>query len=154
MLNVRTLDQAGLRTGQVTTIVLLLAAFIVGRSAWPLVAFVGIAQLMGAFALPAAPYRLFYQFLRQAKVLQPNPQPDNPEPHRFAMGIGAAFNLSAAIALLSGATMLAWVLVWIVILLANLNYWGRFCVGCWMYYQLNRLGVPGFTAAPIENTQP
>ncbi|MCC6805526.1 MAG: DUF4395 family protein, partial [Anaerolineae bacterium] len=47
------------------------------------------------------------------------------------------------------AAALAWVLVWIVIALANLNFWVNFCAGCWVYYQLNRLGIPGFVHAPI-----
>ncbi|MBK9747971.1 MAG: DUF4395 family protein [Chloroflexi bacterium] len=42
-------------------------------------------------------------------------------------------------------------LVWIVIVLANLNFWLNFCVGCLMYYQLNRFGVPGFKYAPIPD---
>jgi len=55
----------------------------------------------------------------------------------------------ATILLLIGATAPAWALVWIVIALANLNFWINFCAGCWMYYQLNRLGVPGFVHAPV-----
>jgi hypothetical protein len=41
------------------------------------------------------------------------------------------------------------VLVGIVLVLANLNFWLNFCAGCWMYYQLNRLGIKGFTRSPI-----
>jgi hypothetical protein len=39
--------------------------------------------------------------------------------------------------------------VWILIALANLNFWVNLCVGCMMYYQLNKLGVPGFTRRPV-----
>jgi hypothetical protein len=34
--------------------------------------------------------------------------------------------------------------------LAALNLFAGICVGCLMYYQLNRLGISGFTAAPIQ----
>ncbi|NJL57009.1 DUF4395 domain-containing protein [bacterium] len=79
----RRVDQTGLKTGQALTIVLLLAAFVL--DAWLLVALVALAQLMGALALPFAPYRLFYQHVvKPTGVVKPNVQPDNPEPHRFA----------------------------------------------------------------------
>ena len=44
------------------------------------------------------------------------------------------------------------VLVGIVVVLANLNFWLNFCLGCWMYYRLNRLGVPGFQAVSQTTT--
>ena len=58
--------------------------------------------------------------------------------------------LAALCLLLAGVSAIAWVLVAIVIALANLNFWLNFCMGCWMYYQFNRLGVPGFTVSPIQ----
>jgi hypothetical protein len=149
--SLRNVDQTGLKTGQALTILLLIAAFVL--DSWLLVAFVAIAQLFGALALPFAPYKLFYQkVLKPSGLVQPNVQPDNPEPHRFAMLVGALFNGVATLALLGGIPLLAWVLVGIVIVLANLNFWLNFCLGCWMYYQFNRLGIPGFTAAPIQES--
>jgi uncharacterized membrane protein len=65
------------------------------------------------------------------------------------MLVGSIFNAAATIALLANAPALAWVLAGIVVVLANLNFWIDFCMGCWMYYQFNRLGMPGFTHAPI-----
>ena len=41
-------------------------------------------------------------------------------------------------------------LAWLVIGLAALNLFVGFCAGCFVYYRLNRLGVPGFTQSPIE----
>jgi hypothetical protein len=145
--DVQTLDQTGLKTGQATTILLLLLAFVL--NAWPLVALVAIAQLLGALAVPFAPYRLLYRGLRSLGLLKPNPQPDHPEPHRFAMAVGTVFNAVGAIMLVVGLPIVGWTLVWIVIALANLNFWANFCLGCWMYYRLGQLGVPGFTASPI-----
>lgn len=147
----RILDQTGLKTGQALTIILLIAAFVLDF--WPLVAFVGIAQLLGALNLPFAPYRLIYRYIvKPSGLVQPNPQPDNPEPHRFALLVGAAFNFAATVALLMGVPAVGWVLVGIVVALANLNFWLSFCLGCWMYYQFNRLGVPGFDRAPIHES--
>lgn len=144
----RRVDQAGLKVGQASTIVLLAAGFILNF--WPLVTFVAIAQLLAALDSPYAPFRLLYvNVLKPRGIVQPNPQPDNPEPHRFAQGVGAGFNFTATLALLAGAPAVGWVLVGIVIVLANLNFWANICVGCLMYYQFNRLGVPGFSQAPL-----
>lgn len=147
----RKVDQTGLKVGQAATIILLLVGFVL--NGWLLVAFVAVAQLLGAFDAPYAPYRLFYQqVIKPSNTVKPNVIIDNPEPHRFAMLLGGIMNGVAAILLLAapGASTAAWVLVWIVIALANLNFWLNFCVGCLIYYQLNRLGVPGFTHAPIQ----
>lgn len=144
----RQVDQTGLKTGQALTIILLVLAFVLNAPA--LVAFVALAQLLGAADAPFAPYRLIYQHILRGRVLQPKPTPDNPEPHRFALLVGGIFNTVATLALLAGASTLAWVLVGIVVVLANLNFWLDFCLGCWMYYQFNRLGVPGFSVAKIK----
>lgn len=142
-------DQNGLKTGQALTIILLVLAFVL--NSWMLVSFVAIAQLLGGLGLPFAPYRLIYQnIVKPSGIVKPRIEADNPQPHRFAMLVGAVFNGVATIALLLSAGLIGWTLVWIVIALANLNFWLNFCLGCWMYYQFNRLGVPGFTVSPLE----
>ena len=143
---IRKLDQNGLKTGQALTIVLLVVGYVF--NSWHLVAFVGLCQLLGALGVSLAPFRLFYQYLvKPTGLIKPRIEPDNPEPHRFSMLIGTIFNWSAAIALIMNAPVVGWVLVGIVIVLANVNFWLNFCVGCWFYYRLNRLGVRGFTAS-------
>lgn len=147
--SLRRVDQTGLKTGQALTIILLVLGFVL--NSWVLVAFVAVAQLLGAFDAPFAPYRVIFQrVIKPSGIVKPNIISDNPEPHRFAMLVGGIFNATATLALWVGVPALAWVLVWIVIALANLNFWLNFCMGCWMYYQFNRLGVPGFTHAPIH----
>jgi hypothetical protein len=146
----RKVDQTGLKTGQAITIVVLLLAFVL--NSWLLVAVIALAQLLGALNLPYAPYRVIYtRIVKPSGIAKPNVIADNPEPHRFAMLVGAIFNGAATLALLAGAPAVGWALVWIVIALANLNFWLNFCAGCWMYYQFNRFGVPGFTHAPLTN---
>lgn len=141
-------DQNGLKTGQALTILLLILAFVL--ESWVLVALVGLAQLLGALDVPFAPYRLFYQsIVKPSGLVKPNIQMDDLKPHRFAMLLGAIFNGLATVALLTGFAGVAWVLVGIVVVLANLNFWLNFCLGCWLYYQLNRLGVPGFNQAEV-----
>lgn len=147
--SLRKVDQNGLKTGMAITIVLLIAAFILNSPL--LVAIVAVCQLIGAAALPFAPYKLIYDYaVKPAGIVRPKVITDNPEPHRFAMLVGGIFNLAGVLLLLAGMTAAGWVPVWIVIALANLNFWLNFCAGCWMYYQFNRLGVPGFTVSPIK----
>jgi hypothetical protein len=143
----RKVDQTGIKTGLALTIGLLLLAFILNW-AW-LALLVGLAQLLGALEAPFAPYRLIYQALKAQGILQAKVITDNPEPHRFSMLVGALFNFVGGGLVLAGVGA-GWGLVWVVIILANLNAWLNFCLGCWMYYQFNKLGVPGFTVAPIN----
>jgi hypothetical protein len=148
MAALRKVDHNGLKTGQALTIILLLVGWVLNSPL--LVAIVAVAQLLGALDVPYAPYRLIYQrVVKPSGLVKPHVINDNPEPHRFAMLIGAIFNGAATVLLLAGVPVVAWALVWIVIALANLNFWLNFCAGCWMYYQFHRLGLPGFTQAPV-----
>ena len=147
--SLRKVDHNGLKTGQALTIALLIIGFVL--DSWVFVAFVAIAQLLGGFGLPFAPYRLIYHyFVKPSGLIKPHIVDDNPEPHRFSMFVGTAFNGIASIALLLGAPAVGWALVWTVIVLANLNFWLNFCLGCWFYYQFNRYGIPGFDQTPIQ----
>ena len=147
----RRVDQSGLKVGQVITIITLLIAFIISSPL--LVALVAIAQLLGGLNSPYAPYRLIYQkLLKPAGIVKPNVIPDNPEPHQFAMLVGAIFNGVGAALIWLGIPVAGWVLVWVVNALANLNFWLNFCLGCWMYYQFHKLGIPGFTQAPLSGS--
>jgi hypothetical protein len=147
--SVRKVDHTGLKTGMAITIVLLIVGFIV--NSWLLVAFVAIAQLLAGIDAPFAPYRLIYQrVVKPSGIVKPHVVDDNPEPHRFAMLVGGILNGVATVLLITGVPVAAWVLVAIVVALANLNFWLNFCLGCWMYYQFNRIGVPGFTVSPLS----
>lgn len=141
------LDAHALKFGNGATIVLLLLAFVLNMPL--LVAFVALAQLLGGLNLSFAPYRLAYQAALRAQLLRPKVMVDNAEPHRFAMLVGAGFNGVGAGLLLAGAEA-GWLPVAVVVVLANLNFWLNFCLGCWMYYQLNRLGVPFFRVSPVQ----
>jgi MoaD family protein len=144
-------DHAALRANQAAIIGLLLAAFI-GDAAW-LAGAVGAVMLLGmAFGRPG--FLFVYRALRSARLLRPDVIPDNPEPHRFAQGLGGAVLLAGLAGGLSGSPALAWIASWLVIALAALNLFAGFCVGCAFYYWLNRLGVPGFRKAPPPGTFP
>ena len=62
-------------------------------------------------------------------------------PKRFAQGIGLVFSLGASIAWLSGADVVAIVLIAALTVAASLEAFAGFCLGCTIFGQLMRLGV-------------
>lgn len=148
----RKVDHAALRTNQAFIIGLSLLAFIFNL---PLVAgLVGLLMLLGT-VLGKPGFGFLYRWVfKPLGWVKPDPVEDNPEPHRFAQGFGSVVLLGGVVSLLLGGTTFGWVLVWVVIALAALNLFGGFCVGCAMYYWLNRLQVPGFSKTPPPGTLP
>jgi len=57
-----------------------------------------------------------------------------PGPRRTAQGMAAAFNLGAAIALLSGALPVAWLLQAMLVVAFSALLFGRFCLGAYVYH--------------------
>ena len=145
----RKVDHSSLKVNQAFIIAFLALAYVLD-SIW-LVIFVAAVMLLGT-AVPALSLfkRVYQHALRPAGLVKPNVIIDNPEPHRFAQGFGGVVLLGAIAALFGGATALGWALVGLVIVLAALNLFLGFCAGCFVYYHLHRLGVPGFARGPIE----
>jgi hypothetical protein len=81
--------------------------------------------------------------------VRPNVIPDHHEPHRFAQGVGGVLALTATVLLLLGQAAVGWGLAWFHIVLAALNLFAGFCLGCFVYYRMNQLGVPGFKRSRI-----
>ncbi len=145
----RKVDHSALRTNQAFIIALLLIAFIV-NAPW-LVAFVAFVMLLGTFVPRLSLFKAVYVYvLKPRGLVSPDVKADNPEPHLFAQGVGGTFLAVATIAFVLGASFVGWALMWIVIGLASLNLFAGICVGCLMYYWFNRLGVPGFKYARIQ----
>ena len=92
-------------------------------------------------------FRALYQrIVLPLRWLRPHVLDDDPAPHRFAEGVGAAFLGLGWIALISGASVVGWVLVLLVAVLALVNVVFDFCAGCFVYYQLRRFGLIGRAA--------
>ncbi len=145
----RRVDHSALRVNQAFIIGLLGLALLLG--AIPLVAFVAAVMVIGTIWPGAGLFKRIYQhLLKPAGLVQPDIRPDNPEPHRFAQGVGGVCTALGTLALLAGATVPGWALVGLVIVLAALNLFAGWCAGCTLYYWLSRLGVPGFDRQPLE----
>ena len=141
----RPVDHAALRTNQSVIIGLLVAAFV--ADAPVVVAGVGLLMLVGA-ARSRPAFGWFYSWLRRGRLVRPDVVPDNPEPHRFAQTLGAAFLILASASFALGWAVAGWTLTALVALLAAVNLFAGICVGCAIYYWLARFHVPGFSKSP------
>jgi molybdopterin converting factor small subunit len=144
-------DHNALRVNQAFIISLLILAYLF-NSAW-LAACVALVLIAGAF-LRRPGFKPAYDLFKQFGLLKPDVVADNPEPHLFSQGLGAVFVSGGALSLWVGAAGLGWGLCWLVVGLAALNLFGGFCAGCFVYYWLNRVNVPGFVKAPPPHTFP
>ena len=134
------IDYSALRFNQACIIALLALAFL--SDAWILVAFVALVMAVGTLIPNAGLFKRLYQhLLRPAGLLKPVPVADDVRPHLFAQGVGALFLIASTLALLGGAASLGWILSGIVIALASINLFAGFCVGCFLHYQLARVGI-------------
>ncbi|MCL4265040.1 MAG: DUF4395 family protein [Anaerolineae bacterium] len=148
-MSTRKVDQSALKVNQAFIIGLLVLAFLLD-AVW-LVVLVAVVMLVGT-AVPALGLfkRIYQHILQPAGIVKPQVIEDNPQPHRFSQGLGGVFVTLATLALLTGLPTVGWALVWLVVILAGLNLFLGFCAGCFMYYQLHKLGVPGFRVSPIR----
>lgn len=97
----RQVDQSAIRTKQAVVAGLLIVAFVMDSML--LVSLVAAAMWLGFLAPRAAPFVLVYHhLLRPVGLVRPRVVPDNPEPHRFAGGVGAACVTGSALALYAG----------------------------------------------------
>ena len=146
----RQVDQNALKSNQAFIIAFLLLAFI--SDFWPLVAFVALVMLAGTAVPRLALFQQIYRHvLRPLGLVEAQVIADNPEPHRFAQGMGGTVLAAATVAFLAGTAIAGWALVWMVVALAALNLFLGFCAGCFIYYQLNRVGVPGFNQTRVAD---
>ena len=147
----RRVDHTAIRVSQAFTIGMLVLSFILNSQ--PLVGVMAVVLLVGgAFPRAALFKQMYQQILRPVGLLRPDVVVDDPEPHQFAMWLGGTFVLLALAALLLGLTVVGWALVWLVVFLASANLFLGFCAGCFLYYQLNHYGIPGFRHSRIGRT--
>ena len=141
-INNQVIDQNELQVHRFLSIITLLIAFVLDQ--WELVALQGVIFGLAFLNLKFSPYvALYHHVLRPSGLVHPDPRQDNMEAHRFATIIGLLVSLSAAYLLATGYAAIGWALVWLIIVLAIIAFFG-WCAGCFMYYMLNRLGLKGF----------
>ncbi len=146
-------DHSALRANQSLVILLPVLAFIFNLP-W-LVAITAVVMLIGSFVLHGPGFGFLYKsVLKPSGLVKADVVQDNREPHVFAQGMGGVFLTIATVLLYLGVSVVGWALSWLVIALAALNLFGGFCVGCAIYYWLNRINVPGFVKTPPAGSFP
>ncbi len=150
-INLEPTNHNAIRVNQAIIIGLLILAFIVNLPV--LIGIVSAIMLIGtAFGFPG--FYPLYRFLHKLKLIDADILLDNKEPHRFAQGFGGIVLALAFWLFGLHLETIHWLLSWVVVFLAALNLFVGFCMGCALYYWLQRLGVPGFSKAPPPNTIP
>lgn len=133
-------DHNAIKFNQVSLTVVAVAAFLLDQR-W-LVGILAVILAAGTARPQWGLFRVLYQRVAlPLGLLRPHLVADDPAPHRFAQGVGAAFLVLSWIALAAGSPVLGWVLNLLVAVLAMANVLLNFCAGCFAYYQLRRFGV-------------
>lgn len=144
-------DHAEIKLGQIFTMLMSVAAFALSEPKW-LIALGAIFLITGVFR-PFSPFVLIYRYVvRPLNVVRSDYRLDNIQPHAFGQLIGAVTVAIAVALLYMGYNTAGWAIVWILVALTLVSYLG-WCIGCFMYYQLNQLGLKGFFRhAPTDDS--
>lgn len=135
-------DHAEIKLGQIFTMMMAVTAFALAEPKW-LIALGGIFLVTGLFR-PLSPFVLAYRHVvKPLGIMHSDYRLDNIQPHTFGQLIGAVTVLMAVALLYTGYSAAGWTVVWVLSGLTLASYLG-WCIGCFMYYQLNRLGLKGF----------
>jgi hypothetical protein len=137
-------DHAALKVNQAGIVATVLVAF-VGSLFSPvflwLIPLLGIVLLLGTFAPRLALFKQFYfQVLKPRGIVKPRPVQDRPEPHNFAQGLGGVF-LGVASVFLIPLPVVGLAIALLVAVLAFVNLAFGYCLGCQIFYQLERRGL-------------
>ncbi len=134
------LDRSALRFNQGSIVVLTTIAFLFSLP-W-LIAFTAAVMLAGTIFPKVGLFKLIYKYAaKPLGIIKPNIVEEDNAPHQFAQGLGGVFLAVSFVALNSKLIILGWVLALIVLALAFINLTVNFCLGCYIYFQLNKVGI-------------
>ena len=106
-----------------------------------LIPLLGIVLLLGTFVPQLALFKqLYFKVLKPRGIVNPRPVEDRPEPHNFAQGMGGVF-LGIASVLLVSVPVAGLALALLVAVLAFVNLAFGYCLGCQIFFQLERRGL-------------
>ncbi len=138
--SINKLDRSAIKFNQGSIVLLTAAAFIFDVPL--LVAFTAAVMLIGTIFPEAGLFKLVYKFAaKPLGLVKPNVIEEDNSPHQFAQGLGGVFLAVSFIALVAGLSVAGWVLALIVLVLALINLTVNFCLGCYIYFRLNKMGL-------------
>jgi len=133
--SIKLIDARGPRFGAILTTLVLAATLLTIPSTLSVVllSLQTLVFALGSIAgLAAQPYGIIYRRFVQPKLGKPTDLED-PRPPRFAQSVGLVFAVVGLVALLTGATTVAFIAVGAALAAAFLNAAFNFCLGCEMY---------------------
>ncbi|HEY0831677.1 MAG TPA: DUF4395 domain-containing protein [Candidatus Dormibacteraeota bacterium] len=137
-------DHSALKVNQTAIVATVLVAFALSAVFTPalvLIPLLAIVLLVGTFAPQLALFKqLYFKVLKPRGIVQPRPVQDRPEPHNFAQGLGGVF-LAVASILLIPLPIAGLALALLVAVLAFVNLAFGYCLGCQIFFQLERRGL-------------
>ena len=135
-------DHAEIKLGQILTIIFSCTALLL-QNTLPLFILGGIFLLSGTVR-KLSPFSLFYRWIiHPMGIMKSDYRLDNIQPHKFGQLIGV-FTVGIALLFIQfGYFITGWSIVVVLVTLTVISYSG-WCIGCFMYYQLNRMGLGGF----------
>lgn len=135
-------DHAEIKLGQLLTMALSVAAFVWSKP--ELLAVLAGIFLVTGLVRPLSPFVIVYRHIvRPLGIMHSDYRLDNIQPHAFGQLVGAGTAILAVALLYAGYGIAGWLIVGVLVALTLVSYLG-WCIGCFLYYQLNRLGLRGF----------
>jgi hypothetical protein len=143
-------DHAEIKLGQILTMLLSVAAAVFAEPVY-LIVLGGIFLVTAAYR-PLSPFVLIYRYVvKPLGLIRSDYRLDNIQSHAFGQFVGAITVMVALALLYMGYRQAGWAIVWVLFSLTLISYLG-WCVGCFLYYQLYRLGLQGFFShAPTDS---
>jgi hypothetical protein len=137
-------DHSALKVNQTGIVATVLIAFIGSAFFQPLLVLIpllAIVLLVGTFAPQLALFKQFYFLvLKPRGIVKPRPVQDRPQPHNFAQGMGGVV-LAVASLFLIPLPVVGLALALLVAVLAFVNAAFGYCLGCQIFFQLERRGL-------------
>lgn len=135
-------DHAEIKLGQILTIGISTIALVM-QDPTPLI-ILGIIFLLSGTVRVISPFSIIYHYIiKPTGIMKSDYRLDNIQPHKFGQLVGV-LTVAIAVALIQlGYPLTGWGVVVVLIALTVISYAG-WCIGCFIYYQLNRLGLGGF----------
>jgi len=129
------------QTGIVATVLVAFAGSALYQPLLVLIPLLAIVLVLGTFAPRLALFKqLYFKVLKPRDIVKPRPVQDRPEPHNFAQGLGGVFLAVASIFLIP-LPVIGLALSLLVAVLAFVNLAFGYCLGCQIFFQLERRGV-------------
>lgn len=137
-------DKSGIKFNQILIVLLVSVSFIMNLPL--LIALTSVIMIIGSIFPEASLFRLAYlNIVKPSGIMKPEIVKESNAPHLFSHGFGGIVLLISFLLLEfihnNFGIITGWSISLIVAVLAFINITWNFCAGCWLYFQLQKLGL-------------